>query len=56
MPTPCAACCRTWPRWRLSLATDATGLAVFADEAGTGHTRVVRAFCPADAPAVPEDP
>lgn len=39
-----------------SLATDATGLAVFADEAGTGHTRVVRAFCPADAPAVPEDP
>lgn len=39
-----------------SLATDATGVAVFADEAGTGHTRVVRAFCPADAPSVPEDP
>lgn len=39
-----------------SLATDATGLAVFADEAGTDHTRVVRAFCPADAAAVPEDP
>ncbi|WP_295565487.1 PhzF family phenazine biosynthesis protein [uncultured Stenotrophomonas sp.] len=39
-----------------SLATDATGVAVFADEAGTDHTRVVRAFCPADAPSVPEDP
>jgi PhzF family phenazine biosynthesis protein len=39
-----------------SLATDATGLAVFADDAGTDHTRVVRAFCPADAAAVPEDP
>ncbi|HDS1138591.1 TPA: PhzF family phenazine biosynthesis protein [Stenotrophomonas maltophilia] len=39
-----------------SLATDATGVAVFADEAGTGHTRVVRAFCPADAASVPEDP
>lgn len=39
-----------------SLTTDATGLAVFADEAGTDHTRVVRAFCPADAAAVPEDP
>ncbi len=39
-----------------SLATDATGVAVFADEAGTGHSRVVRAFCPADAASVPEDP
>ncbi|WP_288469534.1 PhzF family phenazine biosynthesis protein [uncultured Stenotrophomonas sp.] len=39
-----------------SLATDATGVAVFADEAGDDHTRVVRAFCPADAAAVPEDP
>ncbi|MDV9042356.1 PhzF family phenazine biosynthesis protein [Stenotrophomonas sp. RAC2] len=39
-----------------SLATDATGVAVFADEAGSGHTSVVRAFCPADAPSVPEDP
>lgn len=39
-----------------SRATDATGVAVFADEAGTDHTRVVRAFCPADAPSVPEDP
>ena len=39
-----------------SLATDATGVAVFADEAGTDHSRVVRAFCPADAPSVPEDP
>ncbi len=39
-----------------SLATDATGVAVFADEAGAGHARVVRAFCPADAPSVPEDP
>ena len=29
---------------------------VFADEAGTDHSRVVRAFCPADAPSVPEDP
>lgn len=39
-----------------SLATDATGVAVFAAEAGTGHSRVVRAFCPADAASVPEDP
>lgn len=39
-----------------SLATNATGVAVFADEAGDDHTRVVRAFCPADAAAVPEDP
>ncbi|KUJ03232.1 phenazine biosynthesis protein [Stenotrophomonas maltophilia] len=39
-----------------SLASDATGVAVFADEAGDDHTRVVRAFCPADAAAVPEDP
>ena len=39
-----------------SLATEATGVAVFADEAGTDHTRVVRAFCPADAASVPEDP
>ncbi|PSM14634.1 PhzF family phenazine biosynthesis protein [Stenotrophomonas maltophilia] len=39
-----------------SRATDATGVAVFADEAGTDHPRVVRAFCPADAPSVPEDP
>jgi predicted PhzF superfamily epimerase YddE/YHI9 len=41
---------------RLEPATDATGVAVFADEAGTDHTRVVRAFCPADAASVPEDP
>ncbi|MBA0282922.1 PhzF family phenazine biosynthesis protein [Stenotrophomonas maltophilia] len=39
-----------------SRSTDATGVALFADEAGTDHTRVVRAFCPADAPSVPEDP
>lgn len=39
-----------------SIATDATGLAVFADDTGPGHDRVVRAFCPADAPGVPEDP
>lgn len=39
-----------------SLATDATGVAVFADEVGSDHSRVVRAFCPADAPSVPEDP
>ena len=38
------------------LTPDMAALADCADEAGTGHTRVVRAFCPADAPAVPEDP
>jgi len=32
------------------------GYRVFADEAGSGHARVVRAFCPADAASVPEDP
>ncbi|TFZ46574.1 PhzF family phenazine biosynthesis protein [Stenotrophomonas maltophilia] len=48
---PDMAALRSW-----SLATDATGLAVFADEAGADHARVVRAFCPADAAAVPEDP
>lgn len=48
---PDMAALRDW-----SLATDATGVAVFADEAGTDHTRVVRAFCPADAASVPEDP
>lgn len=39
-----------------STATGATGVAVFADEPGVDHARVVRAFCPADAPGVPEDP
>ncbi|MBA0448354.1 PhzF family phenazine biosynthesis protein [Stenotrophomonas maltophilia] len=39
-----------------SRATNATGMAVFADESGTDTARVVRAFCPADAPSVPEDP
>jgi PhzF family phenazine biosynthesis protein len=48
---PDMAALRDW-----SLATEATGVAVFADEAGTDHTRVVRAFCPADAASVPEDP
>lgn len=48
---PDMAALRDW-----SLATDATGVAVFADEAGPGHARVVRAFCPADAASVPEDP
>lgn len=37
-------------------ATDATGVAVFAHEAGTDHALVVRAFCPGDAESVPEDP
>ena len=48
---PDMAALRDW-----SLATDATGVAVFADEAGSGHSRVVRAFCPGDAVNVPEDP
>ena len=48
---PDMAALRDW-----SLATEATDVAVFADEAGTDHTRVVRAFCPADAASVPEDP
>ena len=48
---PDMAALRDW-----SLATEATVVAVFADEAGTDHTRVVRAFCPADAASVPEDP
>lgn len=48
---PDMAALRDW-----SLATEATGVAVFADEACTDHTRVVRAFCPADAASVPEDP
>ncbi|MEE6229557.1 PhzF family phenazine biosynthesis protein [Stenotrophomonas maltophilia] len=50
-PVPDMATLADW-----SLATNATGVAVFADEAGDDHTRVVRAFCPADAAAVPEDP
>lgn len=39
-----------------SNATGATGVAVFAAEAGTDHFLVTRAFCPADAADVPEDP
>jgi PhzF family phenazine biosynthesis protein len=39
-----------------SNATAATGLAIFAPEAGEGHDVVVRAFCPGDAVNVPEDP
>lgn len=39
-----------------SNATDATGVAVFAAEAGPDHELVTRAFCPADAADVPEDP
>ncbi len=37
-------------------ATAATGLAIFAPEAGAEHDVVVRAFCPGDAVNVPEDP
>lgn len=37
-------------------ATRATGVAIFAPEAGDGHDLVVRAFCPGDAVNVPEDP
>jgi PhzF family phenazine biosynthesis protein len=48
---PDMAALRDW-----SMATDALGAAVFALEPGTGHDLVVRAFCPADAPNVPEDP
>ncbi len=39
-----------------SNATEATGVAVFAPEAGTDHALVVRVFCPADSASVPEDP
>ncbi len=39
-----------------SNATGATGVAVFAAEAGPDHALVTRAFCPADAADVPEDP
>ena len=39
-----------------SIATDATGVAVFAAEAGTDHALAVRVFCPADSASVPEDP
>lgn len=48
---PDMAALRDW-----SMATDALGVAVFAHEPGTDHHLVVRAFCPADAPNVPEDP
>lgn len=48
---PDMAALRDW-----SNATGALGVAVFADEVGPDHTRVVRAFCPADAVNVPEDP
>ncbi|WP_312310208.1 PhzF family phenazine biosynthesis protein [Stenotrophomonas indicatrix] len=48
---PDMAALRDW-----SIATDALGIAVFALEADTGHDLVVRAFCPVDAPNVPEDP
>ena len=39
-----------------SNATAATGVVVFAPEAGEGHDIVLRAFCPGDAVNVPEDP
>ena len=39
-----------------SNATGATGVAVFAAEPGADHALVTRAFCPADAPDLPEDP
>lgn len=39
-----------------SNATAATGVAVFAAEPGADHALVTRAFCPADAADVPEDP
>ncbi len=48
---PDMAALRDWTN-----ATGATGVAVFADEDGAGHARVVRAFCPGDAVSVPEDP
>lgn len=48
---PDMAALRDW-----SMATDALGAAVFALEPGADHDLVVRAFCPADAPNVPEDP
>lgn len=37
-------------------ATAATGVAMYAPEAGDGHQLAVRAFCPGDAVGVPEDP
>ncbi|WP_303749221.1 PhzF family phenazine biosynthesis protein [Stenotrophomonas pigmentata] len=37
-------------------ATAATGVAVFAAEPSADHALVTRAFCPADAADVPEDP
>lgn len=39
-----------------SNSTGATGVAVFAAEAGPDHALVVRVFCPADSASVPEDP
>lgn len=48
---PDMAALRDW-----SNASDATGVAVFAAEAGAGTDLVVRAFCPGDAVNVPEDP
>lgn len=48
---PDMAALRDW-----SIATDALGIAVFALEPSAGHDLVARAFCPADAPNVPEDP
>jgi PhzF family phenazine biosynthesis protein len=37
-------------------ATQATGVAIFAQEAAPTHQLVTRAFCPGDAVNVPEDP
>ena len=37
-------------------ATDATGVAIFANEASDEHDIAVRAFCPGDAVGIPEDP
>ena len=39
-----------------SNATGATGVAIFAAEPSPDHALVTRAFCPTDAPDVPEDP
>jgi PhzF family phenazine biosynthesis protein len=48
---PDMAALRDW-----GIATDALGVAVFALEPSADHDLVVRAFCPADASNVPEDP
>lgn len=39
-----------------SVASAASGVAIYAREASSDHSLAVRVFCPADAPSVPEDP